>query len=137
MQTATQFVREPLARIAEALKNASGHCGPSALAANPTLGLSVNTAASRRWPVYRLSILCERTALNALRKHIFNELRGIGLDASQVVIGPSEDSGCATVTVTLKCRDDRQTQLKILTEALRARAEVRRASWRRQGAALA
>lgn len=134
MQTTAQFTPDSLVRVAEALKNAGSHCNSAGLAAEMARGLSVNAAANRRWPVYRLTILCESTALNVLRKHIFNELRSIGLDASQVVITPSENSGYATVMVILRCREDRQAQLETLIDALCTRSEVRRASWRRQGA---
>ncbi|KKB63784.1 hypothetical protein WM40_08700 [Robbsia andropogonis] len=79
---------------------------------------------------HELSLVCSIDALNIVRKHLFNALREIGLDANQVIVNRGTADACASLAALIRCRPSQDAQLQALAETLRHHEGVSTASWR-------
>ncbi|MDE2611297.1 MAG: hypothetical protein KGL61_17105 [Burkholderiales bacterium] len=78
---------------------------------------------------YHLTIVCMSSALNALRKQLFNDLNVIGLRVTQLVVTRATDDDVASATVTLACPLDSRAALTSLVMRLGEDRNVRRVNW--------
>jgi hypothetical protein len=79
---------------------------------------------------HELNLVCSAETLNIVRKHLFNALREIGLDANQVVVNRSTADACASLAALIRCLPSQDAQLQALAETLRHHEGVSDACWR-------
>ncbi|SDV47949.1 hypothetical protein [Chitinasiproducens palmae] len=77
-----------------------------------------------------LNVVCAASALNLVRKQLFNALRAIGLDASCVVVSRCNAHTHASLDATIQCRAGDEAKLYAIADSLRRQEGVSGANWR-------
>lgn len=88
-------------------------------------GIDRTTVLSRRRGTSRLTVVCPRDELGALRKQICLDFSAAGLDVSQVQIDQSRDEGMASACITVNCPPELRGELMSQARRLSANPAVR------------
>jgi len=89
-------------------------------------GVDRAAALSRRRGTSRLTVICPRGELGALRKQIYLDFSAAGLAVSQVQIEPGHDPDTASACITVNCPPELRGELMSQARRLSANPAVRR-----------
>ena len=82
-------------------------------------------ALNRRQGMSRLTIVCPRDALGAVRKQICLDFGAAGLDVAQFQIDSGRDADFASACITVNCPPELRSELMSQARRLRANPAVR------------
>ncbi|MBV7481645.1 hypothetical protein [Bordetella sp. BOR01] len=82
-------------------------------------------AINRRQGMSRLTIVCPRDALGAVRKQICLDFGAAGLDVAQFQIDSGRDADFASACITVNCPPELRSELMSQARRLRANPAVR------------
>ena len=88
-------------------------------------GVDRPVAPNRRHGTSRLTIVCPRDALGAVRKQICLDFGAAGLDVAQFQIDSSRDADFASACITVNCPPELRPELMSQARRLRANPAVR------------
>jgi hypothetical protein len=88
-------------------------------------GVDRATALGRRRGTSRLTVICPRDELGALRKQICLDFSAAGLDVSQVQIDQGTDPAMASACITVNCPPELRGELMSQARRLSANPAVR------------
>ena len=97
-------------------------------------GVDRAAALGRRRGTSRLTVICPRDELGALRKQICLDFSAAGLDVSQVQIDQGRDPGMASACITVNCPPELRGELMSQARRLSANPAVRHVHFGAQAA---
>ncbi len=89
-------------------------------------GVDRAAALGRRRGTSRLTVVCPRDVLSAVRKQICLDFSAAGLDVSQVQIDQGRDPELASACITVNCPPELRAELMSQARRLSANPAVRR-----------
>ena len=97
-------------------------------------GLARATALARRRGTSRLTVICPRGELGALRKQICLDFSAAGLDVAQVQVDQGQDPDLASACITINCPPELRAELMTQARRLSANPAVRHVHFGAQAA---
>lgn len=79
----------------------------------------------RRDASSRLTVVCPRDALGAVRKHIVSDFKAAGLTVSQMQVEQGSDRQLASACITVKCPAEMRSILMSQARQLQAHPHIR------------
>jgi hypothetical protein len=87
-------------------------------------GVDRDAMPDRRNASSRLTVVCPRDAMSAVRKHIMSDFKAAGLTVSQLQVGQTDDRQLASACITVKCPAEMRSVLMSQARQLQAHPKI-------------